>query len=294
MWKSSRLQGIKWALAAGALCAYAACQEDETRPGPIGDCVDECVGGPTPILNPGIGTPGMGGSAGTGGGESGSGGSAGSGSMEATLSGSIQALSANLTSDPSLNGTVTVQAAGVDLQQVSVTSEANGDFHLAGIRGTRPLWVGVGPFSADPGSPFVDTLQAVDSPLELPVQLLVLRRTALDEILSGFLVNDTGFDATRGHVILRFVDDLRQGVSGVSLVSPDPATTSVAYDAGDTYSDQATETESRGAMVLLNLASVPYPGATLTLGVRVRGEPHTVAARIATGAITLVTTVIPR
>jgi hypothetical protein len=214
--------------------------------------------------------------------------------MEATLSGSIQALSANLTSDPSLNGTLKVQAAGVELDQVSVSSEPNGDFHLSGVRDSLPLWVGVGPFSNDPDALFVDTLQVVDTPLELPVQLLVMRRSALDEILAGFMLNDTGFDSARGHVILRFVDDLRQGVSGVSLVSPDPMTTSVAYDAGDTYSDQAMETDLRGTMVLLNLPSVAYPGATVTFGVRVAGEARTVAARIATGALTLVTTVIPR
>jgi hypothetical protein len=297
MWKSSQLARIKWALGASVLCAYAACQEDDTRPAAVGDCGDECVGGPTPILNPGIGTPGMGGSAGTGGsggGGGGSGGSAGSGSMEATLSGSIQALAANLMSEPSLNGTVKVQAAGVELDQVSVSSEVNGDFHLAGVRNTRPLWVGVGPFNGDEATSFVDTLQAVDTPLELPVQLLVLRRTALDEILAGFMLNDTGFDNARGHVILRFLNDQRQGISGVSLVSPDPMTTNVAYDAGDTYSDQAIGTDLRGAMVLLNLPSVPYPGATVTFGVNVDGEPRTVAARIATGAITLVTTVIPQ
>jgi hypothetical protein len=301
MWKSSQLGWIKWALAASALCAYQACQDDETRPDAIGACGDDCVGGPSPILHPAIGTPGAGGSAGTGGSASGGGsgggtaGSAGSSSMgEATLSGTIQALSADLTPDPNVNGTVKVQAAGVDLDQVSVTSEPNGDFRLIGVSGSLPLWVGVGAFSGDQASPFIDTLQAVASPLSLPLRLLVLRRTGLEEILTGFQVNPTGFDSTLGHVILRFIDDQSTGVSGVTLISPDPMSTSVAYDAGDTYSDQAMETDLRGVMVLLNLSSVAYPGATVPLGVKVRGEPRSVPARIARGAVTLVTTVIPR
>ncbi|MEO8178686.1 MAG: hypothetical protein ABI895_07625 [Deltaproteobacteria bacterium] len=297
MLKSSRLAWIKWALGASALCAYLACQEEETRPGVAGDCGDECVGGPSPILNPGVGTPATGGSAGasgSGGGTGGSAGTAGSSSMEATLSGSIQALSADLTSDPNVNGTLTVQALGVDLDQVSVDSEPNGAFRLVGVSATRPLWVGVGPFNAAQSSAFVDTLQAVDAPLDLPVGLLALRRSALDEIVASFQVNATGIDSTRGHVILRFIDDQRQGVSGVTLVTPDPLTTSVAYDLGDTYSDQRSETDLRGAMVLLNLPSMAYPGAISTLGVRVGSVPRAVNARIATGAVTLVTTVISR
>jgi len=296
MLKSSRLAWIKWALGASALCAYLACQDEETRPGVAGDCGDACFGGPSPLRNPGVGAPGTGGSAGAGGSAGGgTGGSAGSSSMEATLSGSIQALSADLTPDPNLNATLKVQALGVDLDQVSADSDPNGDFRLVGVSATLPLWVGVGPFNADPTSAYVDTLQAIDAPLDLPVGLLALRRPALDDIVASFVVEPTELDSTRGHVILRFIDDARQPVSGVTLVTPDPLTTSVAYDLGDTYSDQETVTDRRGVMILLNLPSMAYPGTISTLGVRVGSNvPRSLNARIATGAVTLVTTVIAR
>jgi hypothetical protein len=294
MLTSSRLGWIKWALGASALCAYLACEEDETRPDALGACGDECVGGPTPILNP-IGAPGMGGSAGAGGGGGATGGSAGSSSMGATLSGSIQALSADLTPDPNLSGTLKVQALGAELEQVSVDSDPNGDFRLTEVSATLPLWVGVGPFNNDATSAFVDTLQPVDGPLSLPVSLLVMRRLELDEIVSSsFLTSGAELDSTRGHVILRFIDAQRQGVSGVTLVTPSPTMATVAYDAGPIYSDSSTETDLRGAMVLLNLPSMPYPGAISTLGVRVAGMPRSLNVRIATGAVTLVTTVVQR
>jgi hypothetical protein len=81
----------------------------------------------------------------------------------------------------------------------------------------------------------------------------------------------------------------------VTLVTPDPLTTSVAYDLGDTYSDQETVTDRRGVMILLNLPSMAYPGTVSTLGVRVGSNvPRSLNARIATGAVTLITTVIAR
>src|SRR3954467_4758624 len=99
MSKSFRLGWIQWALAAGALAAYWGCHEEGKRPGAIGTCGDDCVGGPSPVPNAPIGAPGAGGSASTGGSagaNAGSAGSAGSSSLEATLSGSIAALAANL------------------------------------------------------------------------------------------------------------------------------------------------------------------------------------------------------
>jgi hypothetical protein len=295
---SRRIGWIKWALAASVACAYWACQEDETRPDGIGDCADECSGGPSPIIRPPVSTPGAGGSAGagagaggSGGGSAGSAGSAGSSSMNDTLSGSIQQLSLTLTTDP-LNGTLKVQAAGADVDQVSVDSESTGDFRLVDVNRTLPLWVGVGPFTGDPASAFVDTLQPVATPLSLPVQLVVLPRAVLDDIVGQGFPN--GIDATRGHAILRFVDDARVGISGVTLVSPPAMTTNVAYDVGDTYSDQRTETDLRGTMVLLNLPSVAYPGSATTIGVNLRGTRHDVPVQLANGAVTVVTAVIPR
>jgi hypothetical protein len=208
----------------------------------------------------------------------------------AALSGSIQALAPDLTAEP-VNATLKVQSAGADVDLVSVDSEPNGDFRLIDVKPTLPLWVGVGPFTGDPASTFVDTLQPVATPLTLPVQLVVLPRDLLDAIVEAF---PNGIDATRGHAILRFVDATRAGISGVALVSPPAATTDVAYDFGLTYSDQVQATEAGGTIVLLNLPSVAYPGSVTTIGVTLHGTRHDVPVQLANGAVTVVTTVLPR
>src|SRR5262249_39655289 len=125
-----RLKLIHCAFALSAICAYLACKEEETRPGGVPDCGDDCSGGPSPIRPPAAGGQGMGGGGGSdGGGSAGSAtaGAAGS-SMEAgSLSGSIQAVvAADLTQNPDLDGTVQVQAPGASGDQVSTTSDANG------------------------------------------------------------------------------------------------------------------------------------------------------------------------
>jgi hypothetical protein len=94
-------------------------------------------------------------------------------------------------------------------------------------------------------------------------------------------------------VILRFLTAQRLGISGVTLTSPDPGSTSVAYDLGDQlYSDTQKETGTRGTLVLVNLDASPYPGKAATIRAQVRGASREVDVRIAAGAVTLVTNVI--
>jgi hypothetical protein len=288
---NERRSGVtKAALAALALCAYFACEEEEVRPGIAGDCDENCVENPGPILNPGPDAPGMGGSAGAGG----TGGGAGTAGSAAVLSGSVRAIIAPvLTDDPDLDGTVVVRAPGTSMAQVSVNSGTDGSFRLEGVTPNANLWVGVGPFSNDQASTFVDTLQVVNTTVAAPVALLAMRRVVLEQIKEGFLSNPLEFNADRGHVILRFVNQQRQGISGISLVSPDPAQTSVAYDQGDTYSDVPTETAERGTLVLMNLPTSPYPGTATTIRAEVGGMNRDVDVHTAAGAVTLVTQVMP-
>jgi hypothetical protein len=187
-----------------------------------------------------------------------------------------------------------VQAPGAAGDQVITTSEPNGGFVLANVLRRAPLWVGVGPFNGDLGSTYVDTLQAVDPTTNASLSLLVMSRDTLQQlVLDSFMASPVELDPQRGHVILRFVNAQRVGIDGVKLTSPDPASTSVAYDLGDQiYSDTQPETGTRGTLVLLNLDASAYPGKAVTIKALVRGTSREVDVRIAAGALTLVTTVI--
>jgi hypothetical protein len=80
----------------------------------------------------------------------------------------------------------------------------------------------------------------------------------------------------------------------VTLTAPPPATTSVAYDIDDLiYNDSQMETGGRGTLVLVNLEADAYPGGSTTIKARVRGTEREVDVRIAAGAVTIVTTVVP-
>jgi hypothetical protein len=303
MLASCRFNALHCVLLFSALGAYLACKEEEQRPPGVADCPDGCLGGPSPIRDANSGSLGMGGSAGAGG--SGSGGSAGaagsaaagaagSSTGEGTLSGTIDTVSESLGATTELAGTVQVQAPGADGDQVITTSQPNGGFVLPGIIPVPNLWVGVGPFNADPNSTFVDTLQVVDATRSTPVSLLVMSRSTLQQlVVDSFMVSPVELDPQRGHVVLRFVNDQRQGIPGVTLTMPPPAATSVAYDLGDQiYSDTQTETGARGTLVLVNLAASAYPGVATTITAQVRGASRNVDVHVAAGALTLVTTVI--
>jgi hypothetical protein len=299
---SCRFNALHCVLLFSALCAYLACKDDEARPGAVGDCPDGCVGGPSPIRDAPGGSLGMGGTGGTGGSAnagaagSASAGAAGSSSAEGSLHGSLQAvISEALALSPDLDGTVQVQAAGAGGDQVTTTSEPNGDFVLGGVVQSPNLWVGAGPFNGDANSTFLDTLQVVDSTSSAPVSLLVMRRRPFTDLVAeSFLANPVELNPQRGHVILRFVNSQQQGIPGATLTTPAPASTSVAYDIeNQIYSDTQTETGGRGTLVLVNLDASAYPGSSTTIKTQVRGTERGVDVHIAAGAVTIVTTVVP-
>lgn len=277
-----------WLLALSALGVYWACEEDEPRPAGAGDCA-ECIGGGT-IYAPGSSVPGMGGSAGAGGGIGGQGGGAGSG----TLTGNIDAVVEPDLTSADVGAVVKVRAAGRSEAQVSVDAALDGSFVLNGVERDPRLWVGVGSFDSDPTGIFMDTLQLADGQRAGPVELLVMRRLVFDQIVqAGFIANPVELSPAQGHLVLRFLDGDRQGIPGVSLVTPAPEDTSVAYDLGDTFSDLSTETAARGTMVLLNLPATAYPGTATTVTTSVNGLRRDIDVRTAAGSVTLVTTVIP-
>jgi hypothetical protein len=210
-------------------------------------------------------------------------------SGSAVLTGSIQVVvEPDLARNGVLSSPLEVRAAGVNKADVSVTS-VNGNFSLADVNPSTSLWAGVGAFDGNQAGAYVDTLQVVDSTAAVPVNLLVLRRDVFQQILAdSFQLGAVELDPAAGNVIIRFVDSKRNGISGVTLLDPDPAQTSVVYDQGATYSDQTGATSDRGTMVLVNVPSRAYPGVGTPLAALVDGKRYDIDVRTAAGAVTIV------
>jgi hypothetical protein len=267
-----------------ALCV--ACADNEARPSAVADCNDPgCIDvrRAAPASTGTVNVPGA---------NAGTAGAGGSGGMPSptpgTLAGSIQMLveSDLLTSRP-LDGVVEIRTDAASGAPLRGRPEADGTFALSGVSVAPSLWVGVGTFDGVASAPFIDTLQVVDSSLADLVDLFVIRRTVMEEIAQiGFLSTPLELDPAGAHVILNFVDADEKPLSDVQVVFPEDV--SVAYDAGDVYSDQTLATSTRGTAVLLNLAAVPYPGAITSIGVTFSGKPFSIELRLARAAVTLV------
>jgi hypothetical protein len=199
-----------------------------------------------------------------------------------------------LTVGSSLEGALKVRAAGANVAQVSADAAPDGTFRLVGASQADPLWVGIGAFDGDGAGPLLDTLQPVGAQPTAPVGLLVVRRSVLEQIaLVGFQNSPQDLNPQRGSIILRVVTEQGLPVPQVQLLFPSPDDVAVAYDAGDVYSDQATETSARGTLVLLNVPAGPYPGTVTSVAVQVRGARQDIDIRSVAGGVSVVTAVAP-
>lgn len=278
----------------GALAAWLACSETETRPPSVGDCsAPECLvdrnGTPPDVV---LGGPG--GVAG-GGGDGGAAGTSGmpppgAGALLGTVS-TIVELDLSRSGAPEIPVEIRVPSgAGTD---IVATSGTDGSFRLDGVPRDEALWAAVGTFSDLDTQVFMDTLQVVDSAAGQAVELGVMRRSVMDELASSsYLVETVELDPARGHALIRFVDASGDPVQGVSVVFPTSENADIAYDAGEIYTDAAFETSTRGAVALLNLASPAYPGAVASLLVEVdspTAREFSAILRVASGSVTLLT-----
>lgn len=271
--------------------AFLACEEDETRPGLAQDCNDQaCLDAradsfPLPLPA----GPGGGGAAGAAGG-------GGMPDSDAELSGSVlEIVSQDLVTSQSLRGEVEVRAPRSGGGRDVVTAPGDdGFYHLEDIERDARLWVGVGNFVDPPAEAYIDTLQAVDSGRSGFTNLLVMRRDTLSALAATSFINQPA-ELTRdgAHIVLQFVDTARQPVAGVQITFPAPESTSIAYDAGDAYSDALPETSARGMAVLLNLEAPPWPGTPLGIVAELDGAQLSTEVQIAGGAVTIVTAVVP-
>jgi hypothetical protein len=195
----------------------------------------------------------------------------------------------------SLRGEVEVRArsaAGGD--PVVAEPGADGFYRLEGIERGAGVWVGVGNFADPPAEPFIDTLQAVDSGRSGFTNLVVMRRDTLRDLAATSFITQPALLRDDGaHIVLQFVNVASQPLEGVQITFPAPENVSIAYDAGDTYSDALPETSTRGMAVLLNLDAPPWPGSTLGVVADIDGEQLSAQVQIARGAVTVVTAVVP-
>jgi hypothetical protein len=279
--------------AGAALMLLATCREDEVRPGFAPDCNDpECIDARGNIPPRSL-------SSSSGNGSAGAAGSGGEGNMPGagagTLTGTVsEVFSADLLSSRILEGTVEVRAPNETASDVVTTETgAGGMFRLDGIQQAATVWVAAGAFEDPPVEPFIDTLQAVDSERDDVVNLLVLRRDLLREVaFAAFRPSTVDFDPTAAHAILRFVQQDRTPLEGVSITFPDLTLASIAYDAGDTYSDATEVTSTRGMAVLLNMSAADYPGTQTGIVADIDGLQFSTQIQIAAGAVTVATLVI--
>jgi hypothetical protein len=299
----SRAHLIGWTLSACVAGALLGCKDEEARPGALGDCNDD---GCASTRRNGAGYIGGGngtGSAGNAGsaamsGNAGNAGNAGSASLPAnarTLTGTIAVVTqADLTASSNLDAALKVRAPGANVAQVTTDAAQDGSFLLVGASSSDPLWVGIGAFDGDEAGPILDTLQPVAAQQTGPAGLLVVRRSVLEQIaLVGFQVNPQELDPGRGSIILSVKDERGAPLPQVQLLFPAPEAVAVAYDAGDVYSDQATETSVRGTLVLLNVPASPYPGSLTSVSIQVRGAPQEIEIRTVAGGVSVVTAVVP-
>jgi hypothetical protein len=292
MVRCSRPHLIRWTLAVCVGGALLACTEDDDRPGALGDCNDDGCGATRRNGGGYIGGGNGSGSAGNAG-SAGIAGAAGSSSVSAdarTLTGTIAVVTAaDLTVSSNPGAALKVRAAGANVAQVTANAGSDGSFILAGASSTDPLWVGIGAFDGDESGPFLDTLQPVPAQQTAPAGLLVVRRTVLEDIAVDAFQQE--LDPRRGSIILSVESEQGVPLPQVKLLFPSPNDVAVAYDAGDVYSDQATETSARGTLVLLNLPASPYPGTVTGVAIQVNGAPQDIPIRTIAGGVSVVTAV---
>lgn len=266
------------------LIAVLACGQEEARPGAPPPCDgDRCDDPLGPINVPNGSMAG------------GEGGAAGSSSMPPPAEGSITG-NVRLVTSPDFESTVRaatvfeVRAPGASTAEVSTQTDVTGSFRLDGARRERGLWVAVGTFPSTAANAHIDTLQPVDTSSASAVDLIVVQRQVMEQIVQGF-TSAVELDPARGHVVLTLVDSDGAPLVGASITAPDPAVTSIAYDTGDFYSDQTLETSTRGTVVLLNLAAASYPGVLTTVVAETPLARYEAVVRVASGTVTRVTAV---
>jgi hypothetical protein len=187
------------------------------------------------------------------------------------------------------NATVRVSAPSLSGGRASVSYDGSADFVLPGLTKARNVWFGVEQTAG--AEQLVTTLQVRDTTQGDDLELAIVSFDALDSVASlGLLSVPATLDASRGHALLNFVDDDGAPLSGVSIESA--SGTTIAYDAGDTYSDALDETSVRGSVIVFNVRASSFPGGAQTVTIGYQGESESFDIQVAREALTLYTHVL--
>jgi hypothetical protein len=155
--------------------------------------------------------------------------------------------------------TVTAPTAGGTLFDTVVAST----FTLDGVAWSKSAWLAARPATA---GQFWPGLVAFDSTTKTSVVVPVVRKDSLD-LVSNVLTTLTTLDTSKAQVVLRFIDPNGQLVSGVTVAMI--GAERIAYDAGNSYTDDAKSTGSKGLAFLFNVgaAATPMPSTVNLSGV---------------------------
>jgi hypothetical protein len=231
--------------------ALVACGQQGKKPDPL-TCAGRCV--PT--------TPGTVGHVGQPPPNGGAGGESGGDDSPVRLEGEVRilndivALAASTFTDTA--------AIVVEGDPTAVLGQWNGTdpFSISGVRRASAVWAQVTPTGGDALRTLapIDTSRANSSGVVSTV-LTVVRASELDAAY-GVLSMPLARDSSKAQAILAVLDGGRPAAGIRVLV---PGAEAVVYAENGTFSDDATSTDTSGLVLVANIPSVPWPGATVNV-----------------------------
>jgi hypothetical protein len=137
----------------------------------------------------------------------------------------------------------------------------------------------------------MNTLQLLDLTKRVPVSLVIVDRSTLEEVAGqGSLSTPVQLQEDRGHTVLTFVDKDAVPLDNIKVTST--TGTTVAYDAGPTYSDVLEATSNRGSILILNMGATAFPGSVQTVSISRGSKTTNLNVQVASNTISVATFVI--
>lgn len=230
----------------------------------------------------GVGVPGTGGGAGTGGGSGGAGAMGG-----VTLKGRVILLDDfAFESGPLLDDAATLRAQADGGGTAMGSWNGMDEYALDDVLNDPLTWVSVTPTTTtNMGLPTLapvnTTRPAADG--SVTQNLAVVSRTIIDTVLD-ILTVPTVRDESKATLILMVRKTDGSPLAGVTVTAPTAET--VVYGAAGTFTDDATQTDNSGLVVLVNVPASAWPGTLV--GVTFTGALDGGAdVRAITGSVTL-------
>jgi hypothetical protein len=229
----------------------------------------------------GVGMPGSGGGAGTGSSGAGAGATTG-----VTLTGNVILLDDfAVKSGPRFDVPATIRAEAKAGGSVTANWNGTDTFVLEDVLSAPLAWASVTPTPS--GSEGLPTLAPVNTSRpgangSVTQNLAVVSRTQIDTILDVLTV-PTVRDPSKAILVLEVRKTDSTPLAGVTVTAPGAET--VVYGAGGTFTDDATQTDNTGTVLLVNVPASAWPGTLV--GVTFTGALEGGAdVRAITGAVT--------